>query len=267
MKQAVTIQQAGSAAVFATILAGYAVRRGSLNKQGGLAAWGVGWCAWAAGGWHTAALLSFFFGSTFMTKVGKRVKNEREEGYGASKGRNHLQVLANGGVGTAAAVAWLLTHDPMFLHAHLVSYAAAAGDTWSSELGILSTAQPRLILGFREVPHGTNGGITPWGTFASLLGGLSVGIVSAAFTPPDTTLRKVLLLSALGGLVGSVIDSVLGQLFEYSGWRPDTKMVTYNPAIPGAKHVSGIGLLGNDTVNFLANILTTISLTLLTPQL
>ena len=53
------------------------------------------------------------------------------------------------------------------------NYAAVAADTLSSELGILSSATPVLITSFRKVPRGTNGGVTLWGLFAGLAGGIA----------------------------------------------------------------------------------------------
>ncbi|KJR81844.1 uncharacterized protein SPSK_00797 [Sporothrix schenckii 1099-18] len=124
----------------------------------------------------------------------------------------------------------------------VANYAAVAADTFSSELGILSRATPRLITSptLRKVPRGTNGGVTLGGLAAGLLG--SVVIVTAAmlFLPlctSDTTRDPLLFGTAaasasaawsgadrralmgflvLWGLLGSVVDSVLGGLLQRS---------------------------------------------------
>jgi len=99
-----------------------------------------------------------------------------------------------------------------------------AADTFSSELGILSKSNPRLItsLTLREVPPGTNGGVTAAGLGAGLLGSFSVALTSALilpFCPGTSGIRDRVLWTVamtLWGLLGSVLDSVLGGLLQAS---------------------------------------------------
>ena len=65
------------------------------------------------------------------------------------------------------------------------NYAAVAADTFSSELGILSTSKPRLLTSstLRKVPPGTNGGVTATGILAGFLGSLTIALTSAVLLP------------------------------------------------------------------------------------
>eukprot|EP00754_Rhynchopus_humris_P046127 Rhum_TRINITY_DN5624_c0_g1::Rhum_TRINITY_DN5624_c0_g1_i1::g.17911::m.17911 len=255
---------------FATGISAFALWRRSLNARGTAAAWLVFGVAWTASRWHVAVLLVFFFGSSFLTKVGKATKMRREEGYAkGGAGRNEWQVLANGGLGTALAAAWVWTREPALLLGYLVQYAACGGDTWASEVGILSAAQPRLIVGFRRVPHGTNGGVTPLGTAASVCGGAVVGLASSVLSPPAALpdvgfgggWAGAAAVGALGGFVGSCVDSVLGQFLEYSAWNKRTSVVTYDasgsPTGGEREHITGRNLLSGGHVNFLSTLITT----------
>jgi uncharacterized membrane protein len=120
----------------------------------------------------------------------------------------------------ALCLAWAGDLLPVGIIAH---YACVAADTFSSELGILSTAEPRLItsLTFRKVPRGTNGGVTLWGLTAGLLGSVLVVTASMLFTPlcPGWTVadkRSLMWFLTLWGGFGSVVDSVLGGLLQRS---------------------------------------------------
>jgi uncharacterized membrane protein len=117
----------------------------------------------------------------------------------------------------------------------VANYAAVAADTFSSELGILSKSQPRLItsITFRKVPPGTNGGVTAYGLAAGLLGSLIIVTTSMALIPfcppksPITGLRDIhgwtlternrfTFGMALWGALGSVLDSLLGGWLQQS---------------------------------------------------
>jgi uncharacterized membrane protein len=116
----------------------------------------------------------------------------------------------------------------------VANYACVAADTFSSELGILSKSEPRLItsLGFRKVPRGTNGGVTLTGLAAGLLGSIIIVTAAMLFLPLCTEAtagkvaggapwspeqRRVLMLGlTVWGLLGSVVDSILGGLFQRS---------------------------------------------------
>ncbi|EPE10646.1 integral membrane protein [Ophiostoma piceae UAMH 11346] len=124
----------------------------------------------------------------------------------------------------------------------IANYAAVSADTFSSELGILSKSAPRLItsLTLRKVPRGTNGGVTLVGLGAGLLGSITIVTTSMVFLPMCTTntttdarlfgkaaaaasagwsvtdRRTLMVFLTVWGLLGSVLDSVLGGLFQRS---------------------------------------------------
>ncbi|KAJ5897681.1 hypothetical protein N7504_007969 [Penicillium tannophilum] len=196
--------------------------------------------------WYTpfALLAVFYFGGTKATKVKHDIKARltlSATGTDGGEGpRNHIQVLANSVVATVLSVAhaYVLSKNPpaescfslgnnaadILMVGIVANYAAVAADTFSSELGILSKSKPRLItsLNLREVPPGTNGGVTATGLGAGLLGSFTVALTSAIFLPfcsersglQDRALWVVAM--SCWGLLGSVLDSVLGGLLQAS---------------------------------------------------
>lgn len=113
------------------------------------------------------------------------------------------------------------------------NYAAVASDTFSSELGILSSHPPRLITApWRVVPPGTNGGVTLTGLGAGLLGSFIVAFTSTLLIPfcdsnsvqhsyggqTWTMSDKASYTAALtlAGFCGTLLDSLLGAVLQAS---------------------------------------------------
>ena len=79
---------------------------------------------------------------------------------------------------------------------------------------------------YQPVRKGTNGGVTKTGLLAAAAGGTVVGltfVIIGFFTAKcssDITLKQLLVipLSALAGLGGSLIDSLLGATMQFSGF-------------------------------------------------
>ncbi|PYI14607.1 DUF92 domain protein [Aspergillus violaceofuscus CBS 115571] len=223
----------------------------------GLVAAGLTASAHALHPWSTPFifLAVFYLGGSRVTKVKHDIKSRLTLSATGSEGgegpRTHVQVLAN----TIVASVLILAHTYVlakrspagdnagqcFSNGHdvadvlmigiVANYAAVAADTFSSELGILSTSKPRLITSptFRVVPPGTNGGVTGTGLLAGMFGAFTIALSSAAFLPFCDGARGSLsavetLKSRAGwvaavtvwGTLGSVLDSVLGGLFQAS---------------------------------------------------
>lgn len=162
-------------------------------------------------------------------KTGGSGSTTKEGGEGP---RSHIQVFANSIVATLLialhmAVRPNLATTRCWSKDHLVvgivaQYAAVTADTWSSELGILSTSNPILITTLRPCPKGTNGGVSPLGLGVAIAAGAYIGLLAMVFLPicPGTWT----ILGRLGfigfmagmGLFGSLLDSVLGALFQKS---------------------------------------------------
>lgn len=129
------------------------------------------------------------------------LKNKHEK-------RTYVNLLGNCLVGTL-----LVVFGQIYASASTIS--SAFGDTFSSEIGRLSKKKPRLITTFKKVDAGTNGGITLFG----ILGAFFVSVLS--FVLFFYIFKKPLVVSIIigsFGVVGSLIDSVIGATLENKGY-------------------------------------------------
>jgi uncharacterized protein (TIGR00297 family) len=148
------------------------------------------------------------------------------------------------------------------------AFACCNGDTWASELGILSKSDPILITTLKKVPRGTNGGISSWGLFVSFAGGIFIGIfhylATILFVDSDALFESpvqfpLILLGGLAGLFGSIVDSFLGATLQFSGQTEDGYIVE-NPN-EAVKKISGsFRILNNHSVNLVSCAITAFSI-------
>lgn len=160
-----------------------------------------------------AALLTVFLITWVSTKFGY-AKKQRIGTAEARSGRNAWQVLANLGIAALCAIGFLAQADPRWLIAMGAALAEAAADTVSSEIGQAAGGEPRLITSWNRVPVGTNGAVTLAGSAAGAFAASVVALVSHM-----TGLFGVrgAFICALGGLVGTLADSVMGATIERRG--------------------------------------------------
>jgi uncharacterized protein (TIGR00297 family) len=245
-----------------------------LSLSGAIAAFVIGGCHVLVGFTPTILLVLFYLTSSAWTKYKSSAKAKIEDGHKEGGQRDWVQVIANGGSGVVATLIYLSMFGPnekqidfilapnasSILCAIIGIYAAANGDTWSSEIGSLSSGLPRLITTFREVPKGTNGAVSLLGLLSSIAAGFVIGVgafVSQVFfmRSPASAMWPLILLGAASGFVGSLIDSFLGATVQYSGLDQTTRKVV-SVKTKTTRHISGYNFLDNNEVNLLSIILT-----------
>jgi uncharacterized protein (TIGR00297 family) len=238
----------GAALAAAIALAAYRIR--ALDASGAAVAFVVGAVVFGASGWPGALVLfAFFIPSTLLSRLGRTRKQAFNDA--AKQGpRDGWQVLANGGVAALCALV-ASRGGPAFAAAFSGAFAAAAADTWGTEIGMLSPAAPRSLFSFRPIATGLSGGISVAGTMATLAGaGLVAGVSQlaavAAFWPV-----------AVGGVAGAFFDSLLGATLQAQRWCPQCASACENdPHSCGSPTVlrRGFEWLENDAVNLAATL-------------
>ncbi len=239
--------------VLAGALALASRRARSLSRSGALAAVGIGTAA-AVVGWGWAILLIVFFVLSSALSRFRRATREARIGAIVEKGdeRDAYQVLANGGVFAVAALLAGSTGQPLWGAAALGALAAAAGDTWATEIGTLFGGVPRSIVSLTPLPPGTSGGITVAGTLASVVGSTLV-VAVAHLTGVGASPGAVF----LGGVAGSLADSLAGATVQERRWCDACERLTerrVHSCGNATRVVGGIAGVRNDFVNVVCTI-------------
>lgn len=247
------------------LIAGAAYLKRSLSVSGFAAAvvLGTGMYALGSAAWF-GTLIAFFLSSTLLSRWKKKAKEAVESGYEKSGRRDAGQVAANGGLALLLCAANAWWPHPLWWYAFLGVMAAVNADTWATEIGGLSKTPPRSILSGRRVAAGTSGGVSGLGLAASMAGGLFIGFAAwllllavpgqdepSGIASAWLQLPVWLGIGLLGGMVGSLADSLLGatvqQMFRCGKCAREIEAAHHcgRPAV----RIRGYSGWNNDVVN------------------
>lgn len=261
----------------ATIICMKGVKKKSLSKSGALTAWFVGFLSISCG---LRGFLVFFFyqlGSS-ATKFKKSIKEKLDSAASEGSVRGPHQVLAC----SIIAIVFAFIHASLYgeekpidflnypaessLTCGIIAhYACCCADTLASELGILATQSPFLVTKpWKKVPRGTNGGITFLGLFWSALGGflISMGTIILDWISGTeiTNIFTLLMYGTTCGLLGSLLDSILGATVQSTYYDEDKKQIYVGANVKDVSilHICGYEILTNAQVNLVSVLGTTL---------
>ena len=246
--------------VLSFLIGGLAYRRRSLTRGGWLGAIISGTLTFGFGGWTWGLTLIAFFVTSSALSHFRQAHKQRLAGEKFEKGgqRDLLQALANGGAAGVLGLLYGFSAAAALLAAFAGIMATVTGDTWATELGVLSRHPPRLITTWRGVEPGTSGGITLLGTLAALAGALCIGLVMliVAAAEHGTWLPWLLPAALLGGFAGSMTDSLIGATVQAIYRAPDAGETERRAGRDGTPNVllRGWRWMNNDMVNFLSSL-------------
>jgi uncharacterized protein (TIGR00297 family) len=256
----VDIPRIAAGLVLSAFIGAVAYRRHSLDRSGWLGAIITGTATFGFGGWTWGSVLIVFFVTSSALSHFRQAQKQRIAGEKFEKGgrRDLWQALANGGAGAALALVYGLTGEPvMLLAAYVGVMATVTADTWATEIGVLSPHPPRLITSGRIVAPGTSGGVTLYGIGASAGGALLIGAATLLLMAAERGVWLVALLPAalVGGVVGSLVDSLLGATVQAMYLSP-TGETEKRASRDGTRYalLRGWRWMNNDMVNFLSSL-------------
>lgn len=247
--------------LLSALIGAVAYRRRSLTRSGWAGAIITGTSTFGFGGWAWGLTLIVFFVSSSLLSHFKQAQKQRIAGEKFEKGgrRDLWQTLANGGIAALLALLYALLGEPPALPALFAGVmATVTADTWATELGVLSRRPPRLVTTLRSVAPGTSGGVSAVGLLASAAGALLIGLALLVLLRIERGVWPAGLVPAtlLGGLAGSLFDSLLGATVQALYRAPDgdeTERV-YAPDGRANPPLRGWRWMNNDAVNLISSL-------------
>ena len=201
-----------------------------LTVSGALMAWFLAFVVLFLAKWSIFPLVIFLVLGSLAGKIRANAKEGGDAKQG--KARDHWQVLANGGIFMLLAMLAFLNESgwlESFLGIHtevlrfsetchllaLISLSVSCADTLSSDFGRVWGGSPRNIITGKRLIKGVSGGVTGAGFVGAFLGAVSIAIF--VFWTELSSLGSsvsAFWLVAVFGFIGSILDSVLGVLFQ-----------------------------------------------------
>jgi uncharacterized protein (TIGR00297 family) len=197
-------------------------------------------------------LVLWFVCASLASRIGKRTKALATGGIVAKGGaRDALQVLANGGVFTAASLVSLAAPQwqDMAAVAGAASLVAAGADTLATETGTLWRGRPWSLRTLGPVATGSSGAMSLPGTIGMLVGAylLALGAHATGLVRDSAVWRVI-----AAGVAGAMADTGIGAFWQARRWCPSCEQETEQPlhrcGTP-TKHWRGLSWLTNDAVN------------------
>lgn len=170
--------------------------------------------------------------------------------------RTIRQVLANGGVAWALLGLWSVLPSDVALVRTLCyvgfvgAFAAAAADTWATELGTRWARRPWSLRTLRLVAPGTSGAVSLIGTLAGAVGATTVA-GSAVWVGGGGAGAGGAMLAA--GLIGMATDSLLGATIQ-GHYRATPDSAWRETPVSDAGETRGVCAVDNNVVNLIGTI-------------
>ena len=258
-------------AVIISVLVAFALFKWNwLTISGALMAWFLAFVVLFLAKWSIFPLVTFLVLGSLAGKIRANAKEGGDAKQG--KARDHWQVLANGGIFLLLAMLAFLNESgwlDSFLGIHtevlrfsetchllaLISLSVSCADTLSSDFGRVWGGSPRNIITGKRMIKGVSGGVTGAGFVGAFLGAVSIAIfVFWSEFPSLGSSASLLWIVVVFGFIGSILDSVLGVLFQAKYLDDSGNQVDSSDS--GRRSLNaGYRWVTNDVVNAITGVL------------
>ena len=232
-----------------------AFKLNTITPDGIVAAFLTAMTLYALGGvWIGVSLLVFFVLGSGISKIKNDYKRKAESLQEDSGARNWKQVLANSLPACIIVwIAYLIPDKRFILLPAFAVFSAAAADTFSSELGMMSKGKVFNILNGKPMPGGLSGGVSFVGLGAGLIGSALLSTLAI----PQFGSQGFILITILG-FFGSILDSIIGVALQSKYISEEGQLQDKRNSIDD-KPVKGLKVITNNAVNFISLSLIMIS--------
>ena len=228
-----------------SILALFALWKKKITVPGIIAAWIMGIIITYAGGIYSFIALALTFILTILTdKLKKKNRDEK---------RTIYQMFSNILTATCALIIYYFKQNEIFIVMYFAVIGGSLADTLASSIGSLSKGININPLTFKRMNKGESGAVSSLGMSASFLGGFIIGGIYYLSGGYIVNYLIIILMSALGSYVDSVMGAYLQGKFKCSKCKEivETKFHCNKKT----KLVKGLCFMNNDMVNLLSNII------------
>lgn len=205
-------------------------------------------------------LIGFFGGSIIVDKLKKRtIKQGRADEAAKGDTRDAIQVLANGFVASACAVAFILSEgNPIFAVGFVAAMAEAFADTAASGIGAFSKNTFDLFR-WKKTGSGLSGGMSFIGTLASLVAAIILPLIAMLMSRGAFNFKYVIIAS-VAAFLGTIFDSLLGSLFQVKYKCRVCSRLTekHTHCDTETAYESGLKFVDNDVVNITSGFFATV---------
>lgn len=198
-----------------------------------------------------------FLIATVIAIISKKVRQRRGEGEGVKHTRTGKQVLAVGVMAVVSLILYYFTQKTIFNLLYYVCITEQFADSVASDFGCLTKGKNVNIIGFKPIEKGISGGTSLLGTALALVSAFFLmGIPFALNIGGMNALCYV--VASLVAFVGTLIDSILGSLFQalYKCEKCGVRVEEEYHCGQETKLIKGSKIIKNVTVNFLTSGLT-----------
>jgi uncharacterized protein (TIGR00297 family) len=210
-------------------------------------------------------MMSFLFSSLLISKVLVQLIPNIKSYAKEHESRSWVNVVSNGSLLGVSSIWYFLNPSLGILCFGIISMAVATADTWASEIGTLSYETPWTLIRRHQIQSGLSGGVTWLGLKASMGGSLFISLIALPVLISQsgwTVLTLIIFaLISLAGFGGSIVDSILGELFQ-AKFKSTSHEIVEIMQHSNDVLVSGVTWMNNHMVNFLSNFIT---ITIFTP--